>query len=372
MKNNNKITEIIKNKIITDYKDDVALLVQYSIDDKLSKENKILDLFYVPKTEKSIKLSTQFIIDGVSYDLFPMRWDRLISIASLDSPQTYLLTESKVLYYNSDEDLYRFNKLKNDVQMVLGPKYNEAMLNKAFEYFNETYIYLHNMSLVENRMIDIRIEASKILSKISNALAFANQRFYKGGQGTNVSIIEESFKLEKLPNDYKSFVGNIMSAKDIETIKNNSLSLVNNTRDFLQKEREQYVQPEPFETFFVGYYEELKSILNRFETACINKNQSKLYLLATYIHEEISQFLTKSKYGIWYNDRNIYSEYSSVFDEYFGVDLLEQIANEDYDNLLDTINTFEKKFIDLLSDNDIKLLDFPNIMSFKEYFENNK
>jgi hypothetical protein len=218
-------------------------------------------------------------------------------------------------------------------------------------------------------MLDLRIEASKVITKIANALSFINQTYYKGGNGTDVSILEESYKLNKLPLDYQVLVCEILSAKDAKTIKENTRNLINNTRKLLESSREEHAQLEPFETFFTGYYEELKSILTRFEVACKNKVQSKLFLLAAYMHEEVSQFMTKVETGIWFNDRNYYSEYSTAFDHYFKIDLLDLIANEKYDELLLATYEFENKMIDLLNSHDIELLIFKDTLAFKDYLE---
>ncbi|MCK8060771.1 MULTISPECIES: hypothetical protein [unclassified Fusibacter] len=370
MKINKKVLETIKKKIIEDYKDDVAILVRYNVNITATEENKIgFDFYFIPKNEKAKQLSTQFIIDGISYDLFPMSWDRLISNAAFDSPQAYLLTESEVVYYADQDDLNRFNQLIDSVGRLTSPEYAELMLNKAFEYFNETFIYLFNMDQVGDSMLDLRLEASKVITKITSALAFFNQTYYRGGNGTDLSIIEESYTFNRLPVDYEVLIKEILSASDAQSLKSNTVALVSNTRELLEQGRREHAQIEPFETFFTGYYEELKSILTRFEMACESKVQSKLFLLAAYMHEEVSQFMAKVETGIWFNDRNYYSEYSKAFDDFFKVDLLELIAQENYEELPIAIKDFEAKMMQMLNDNGIDLLIFDDVEAFKTYFE---
>jgi hypothetical protein len=370
MKMNHEVLHIIKEKIVKEYKDDIALLVLYNVNVITTEENKMgLDFYFIPETDRARELSSQFIIDGISFDLFPMPWERLISIAALDSPQAYLLTESEVVYCSGQNHQNRFDNLKESVSSILSPRYGQAMLNKAFEYFNETFIYLYNMDTLDCEMLDLRIEASKVITKIANALSFINHTYYKGGNGTDVSIIDESYKLKKLPKDYRVLVSAIMSANDANTLKTKTRTLIHHTRGLLELCRKEYAQIEPFETFFTGYYEELKSILTRFEVACVNKVQSKLFLLAAYMHEEVSQFMTKVDTGVWFNDRNFYSEYSRAFDDYFGVDFLDLIAKENYDELLLVLHAFEVKMINLLHSHDVELSIFEDTSAFKAYFE---
>ncbi|XMB86043.1 hypothetical protein RJG79_11670 [Mycoplasmatota bacterium WC44] len=366
MKKNKKVLELVLKKIERQYKDDISLLVLYGVNrNKVLNDLSGIDFYFIPKNEKGKSLSFQFIIEDVSYDLFPMSWDRLIQNAALDSPQAYLLTESDVVYSSSDEDLARFNKLKEDVSIVQTKEYAPALLNKAYEYFNEVYIYLYNMNLPSTTLLDVRIESSKVLSKIANAIGFVNQTYYDGGNGSTTSIYAESLELKKTPVNYESLLRGIISANSKKDIVDQTEALVKSTRDFLLIKKKRHAQIEPFETFFKGYYEELKEILNRFNYACEVKDQLKLFALASYIHEELSQFMMKVESGLWFDDRNYYSEYSKVFDEYFGINLLDLVAKKDYNGLKEAITTFEHSFINLLSENDITLAIYSSIEDFE-------
>lgn len=88
-------------------------------------------LYFIPKNERGKKLSTQFIIEDVSYDLFPMSWERLVANAAMDSPQGYLLLDAEVVYCCDEEALNKFEKLKKSLKVVLSGEYGDALLNKA-------------------------------------------------------------------------------------------------------------------------------------------------------------------------------------------------------------------------------------------------
>lgn len=367
---NKRVLEIIKKKIMTDYKEEVSLLVQYNTRMSLEEETMGLDFYFVPKSDSAHQLSTQFIIEGISYDLFPMGWNRLLKIAAMDSPQAYLILDSNIVYSPDEEALARFNQYRADLKKVLSGDYAEALLNKSFEYFNETYIYLYNMEHVATSLLDVKIESSKILSQLANALAFANNDYYKGGQGSEVSIIESSFKLTKLPESYQTLVENIIYSTDLKTLVELIHELIQNTRSFLHTQKLLLAQPEPFETFFVGYYEELKGIINRFKIALNHQDYIKLFSLASYIHEELSQFMMKVESGVWFDDRNVYSEYSQVFDNYFKVDLLRLISDKNDQAIQKSISDFESQFILLLQHHNINLLSFDSVETFEQYFSN--
>lgn len=365
MKRDLKILEIVKNKIMNDYKNDILLLVKYGGEKKDSSENSGIRFYFIAKNERGKNLSTQFIVEGVSYDLFPISWERLIANAAMDSPQGYLLLDTEVIYYSSEEALNRFENMKDSLKTILSGKYDEMLVNKAYEYFNESYIYLYNMNKYKNSMSSVRLEAGKLLNKIANALGFANCEYYKNGNG---SILRDSLKLERLPKDYKVLVDDIIFSSSSEEIYLKSLSLVENTRELLLGMKKENKQTELFETLFTGYYEELKKSINKCKSAVSQKDYYKLFELFSYIQEEVGQFVAKVEDGIWYDDRNAYVEYCKYFNDIFGLDLLELTSQRDDDQILMAIDKFEKDLISLVRKNQIKLLDFNSVEEFEIYF----
>jgi hypothetical protein len=365
MKRDKKILEIIKNKIMNDYKNDILLFVVYGNNKKEADENLGISFYYIPKDESGKKLSTQFIVEGVSYDLFPISWERLIANAAMDSPQGYLLLDTEVIHYSNEEALNRFESMKDSLKTILSGKYDEMLVNKAYEYFNESYIYLYNMYKYKNSMSSVRLEAGKLLNKIANAMGFANREYYKNGNG---SVLRDSLNLERLPKDYKVLVNDIIFSASSEEIYLKSLSLVENTRELLLDMKKENKQNELFETLFTGYYEEMKKSINKCKIAVSQKDYYKLFELFSYIHEEVGQFVAKVEEGIWYDDRNAFVEYGKYFNDIFGLDLLELTSQKDDEQILMAIDKFEKELIALVRKNQIKLLDFKSVEEFEIYF----
>jgi len=370
MKYDKNILNIVKDKIQREYADDVSLIVLYATKENRDYNNIGIDFYYIPKTAKASKLSTQFIIDGTSYDFFPMSWERLVSNAALDSPQAYLLLDTQVVYYANGEDLMRFNNLVENTKRNLYEDSFNMLYHKSYEFFNEVYIYLYNIDNVAKRILDVRIECSKMLNHIAVCLGYINRQYYNSGNGSSVSIIEESFKLDMLPENYENTVKAIIFSKNIDEANNLVKKLIKDTRNFLTEMLLKTVQKEPFETLFTGYYEELKSILNWFRIAIEKKDYIKMFSLAAYMHEEIAVFMMKTQSGLWYNDRNVYSEYSGYFDEYFSIDLVEAICNQDDKTICERLDNFEAKIIKYMKLKNVEIKEFESIEQFQEYFNN--
>lgn len=369
MKREAKILDIVKNKIMDSYREDISLLVVYGNNKDMNDGNLGTRFYFVPKSERGRSLSIQFIIEDVSYDLFPMRWERLVQNAAMDSPQGYILLDTEVIYYDNEESLERFNGLKNSLRVMLSGSYNEELLNKAYEYFNETYIYLYNMKKYETSLSSVRIEAGKLLDKIANALGFANTHYYNNGNGT---ILIDSMKLDKLPVDYKVLVDNILFASSAMDIYKHAWTLVENTRLLLKDLKQNYCQTELFDTLFEGYYEELKKSLNKCKHAVKDKNYYRLYELFSFIQEEVSQFMAKVEDGIWYNNRNAYIEYNEYFNKAFKADFLDLVSRKEDALILEAIEKFEEGIVAMIKDHKIDILEFDSVESFESYFNKTK
>ncbi|MBN2796481.1 MAG: hypothetical protein JXR88_13810 [Clostridia bacterium] len=363
-----QIKELIIEKIKREYKDTVDLLVEYNHIDENESSNH-LNLYYIPNHEKAMTLSTQFILDGIGYDLFPMKWERLIGIASMDSPQAYLFEEANILYAGNPEAEKRFQQLRQGLNSVLRGDYKDALLNKSFEYLNESYIYLFNMKNNCKTLTDYRMESLKLMKQVAHILAFLNKTYYKGSNGSSVSIIETSMTFEIKPENYEVTINDILDGQEGEVIYNASEKLILKLRQLLEESRSQYGEKEPFELLFKGYFEEMMKYLNAFKNAIRNDNFIKQLEVSSFIQEEVAQFLYKTEQGLWFDDRNVFSDYNMSFLEVFSMDLIELVYSHQPEQLLKTIDAFESQFRKLLRDHEVELLEFASIEALKTYMK---
>lgn len=365
MKDIFKITEIIKEKIEKKYSNDIAIFAYYgSYAMGLEEEKSDLDFFFIPKTERGKELGLQFIIEDIGFDLFPISWERIARIVSLDQPLAAVITKSKVLYSATDEDLNKYLGLKEKLSQLYSANEGEIMIRKGFEYLNETYINLFNMKNGTKKLSDVRIEAGKIISNVLMTVALVNQTYYKRGIGR---AVYEALEFNKLPRDFKKLIDKIIYGKQTVEIIENSEELIKNVRSLLNDELKKLCDKEPYETFFVGYYEELKSSLNKVVRACESGDYYTAFLRAAFIQEELCRFIAKSEEGIWYNEYNDYEEYKSFYNELVGIDLMSSI--DELDKLKDSIMELDKKFKKLLIEKNVAIVEFEGIKEFEKFFK---
>lgn len=81
---NDRLIQWIKNKVKTEYADDISLVCIYgSYLNGTANSKSDVDCYFVPKTTRGYEMAVTFILDGVGYDIFPMTWERLGAIAEL-------------------------------------------------------------------------------------------------------------------------------------------------------------------------------------------------------------------------------------------------------------------------------------------------
>lgn len=359
-----KITEIIKDKIEKNYSNDVAIFAYYgSYATDEATENSDIDFFYIPKTEKSNALSIQFIVDGIGIDLFPISWDRIARIVSLDQPLTSVITKSKVLYASSPEEKEKYFFLKERLEQLFSNENIDYMLSKSQDYLAEACTNLFSVQQSNGTISDLKIEASKLISNVMLAVGYLNGTYYKKGIG---KAIQESFTLEKQPNDYKYLVDSLMKSTDIDKLGNDCERLISNLRILINDELKSNSQKEPYETLFIGYYEELKSVIRKVINACDNNDYYTAFFRAATIQDETAQFISKAENGVWYNARSSYSDYKNAIEDLLEVDIMDN--QNDLSMLKEKVLEFDTKLRRLLTEKNVEILEFSSIEEFRAYY----
>jgi dsDNA-binding SOS-regulon protein len=350
-----RIIKSVIEKIESKYKDDIDLLIEYGSKEKLA-------FYFVPNSERGKELSFQFVIENQGIDLFPIPWDRMTSIVAFDTPITYVIGNSNILYARNNEVVERFNQFKNGIMNFVQSGPSEALLNKAYEYLNDAYVNLYNINLGTSDITDRRIEAMKIIGKLTQAVGYANGVFYQDGIRKGV---KESFSLKLKPVDYQVLIESTMNATTKEEVTMCIEKLLWNTREFLKAQQAGYAEAETYD-LMIGYYEEWVKLINQAELAVKENNKEELFMIVGFFLEEIAQFLTAVATGVWFNDRNVFNEYKESLHDLLSEDLFNLVRVEDYTTLMNNINEFGSKFRQRLIDNGINIAEFSTVEDFEK------
>ncbi|ERI93322.1 hypothetical protein HMPREF1982_01746 [Clostridiales bacterium oral taxon 876 str. F0540] len=100
------------NKIETEYKDDVSLLIGHKHWKIEPDGEEIAFNFFIPETEHCYRVAKTFIIEDIGYDLFPMSWERVEGLTNLNESIITCLADGIILYARSEKDRQRFIELQ--------------------------------------------------------------------------------------------------------------------------------------------------------------------------------------------------------------------------------------------------------------------
>lgn len=110
---NEKIINWIIKRAEEDYADDVDMVLAYgSFINGTAHEKSDVDCYFIPRTERGYGFGTDFILEGVGYDIFPMSWERVANIADMNEVLLPCVGGVRILYARTEEEEKRFAGLQ--------------------------------------------------------------------------------------------------------------------------------------------------------------------------------------------------------------------------------------------------------------------
>ncbi|WP_312654519.1 hypothetical protein [Proteiniclasticum sp.] len=280
-----KIADAFIEKIRKDYADDISLVaVMGSYVFNETHDRSDLDLFFVPKTDKGYNLGFTFIIDEIGFDLWPISWERLDAIAHHKERITSIVTDCKILYSSSSEDLMRFEKLKEAAEETEDRK---ECLERAISVFNDSY-RLTSLLKKNTSLSDVRRHGILFLNSIAHTLSLLNGRSIRRGRA---KLKKEVMDMNLIPDDFSRLYNTVFCSDQIDDIKKDLLQLMQNMEKMISDEKERHFRKASVKEVFDGFFEELINYYNKIEHAYEINDPVTCLFVACEIHEEISHAL---------------------------------------------------------------------------------
>jgi hypothetical protein len=293
------VAESLVNHIRTNCPDDIAIIAYYgSYAQGTATKRSDLDFFFIPATPDGYGASIQFIMSDISFDFWPISWERAERMASFEDPFTTIIADCQLLYVRSDEDRTRFMKLRDDISTMREPSYGRVLLEKAESQLQDAYVHLYKMSCTDDmgNMSYYRIEAHGVLTKVLQSLALLNQAYFTKGWGKN---IEQILQFPLKPSLLEHLLYVIMSAKLPAEIRSASEKLTADTLKLVLTQKETYSGTPSYPDRMKGFYEEAKGTLDKIITACEKNDYNTAFFAAIGIQDEITRFLYFAEKGYW-------------------------------------------------------------------------
>lgn len=337
---NDKIIEWVINKIKSDYKEDVSLLVIYgSYINGTANHLSDVDFYFIPKTERAYELCKTFIIEGIGFDLFPMSWERVEGLAEFKECLTPLLANVKIGYSNSEADVRRFNELQNKLKENLTN--NGFMLKKAINNVEKSMINYTRM-LIQEDICVIRTLAGQVLMSLSDSVAYANQTYFSKGLKTQ---LEDLNNLKKIPSNYLSLYESIIRARSSKEIKEYCYDIIKETEEFLNNENKNHISEKDVNyEELVAIYEESVSTWNKIIICCDSGNYQLAYISGVNLQSTLDWITLE--YGLHTYD--LMSSYDAK-----NLQLFKSRAIE-----------IQKDFVELIKQSSVKIREYSTVEDF--------
>jgi hypothetical protein len=293
------VAEVLVNHIRTNSPEDIAIIAYYgSYAQGTATKRSDLDFFFIPATPDGYSASLQFVMNDISFDFWPISWERAERMASFEDPFTTIIADCQLMYIRSNEDRTRFMKLRDYISTMRQPSHGRVLLDKAESQLQDAYVHLYKMRCTDDvaNTAFYRTEAHGVLTKVLQSLALLNQAYFTKGWGKN---IEQILQFPLKPSLLEHLLYVIMNAQLPAEIRSACEKLTAETLKLVLTKKETYSGTPSYPDRMKGFYEEAKGTLDKIITACEKKDYNTAFFAAIGIQDEIARFLFFAEKGYW-------------------------------------------------------------------------
>lgn len=348
---NAKLVNWIREKVKTEYANDICIVVLYgSFTNGTANSKSDVDCYFIPKTKRACQFANDFIICGIGYDIFPVSWERAQNIADLKESLQPLIGDAKVIYYNSEEDLHRFLQL----QVKLKDNLENAQLTYAvaIKKVGEAYdLYQHARN--RKNLAAIRKSAGFIIMTLADAVAVYNHTYYHYGLKRQFSDLKN---IPDIPNRICDEYLSVIRGKTAEDMLSHCFEMIQAVCCYMNRQipvshvnkNEEHKSGSTQINYasLAALYEEICSTFNKIYVCCENGDYVLAYLSAVCLQEDLDYAHNQLGAGSY--------------------DLLQSFDYSNLETLSITIKTVEKDFVDFIISGGGRIKRFDSFEEFEQ------
>ena len=340
------VAEALVSHAVENYGEDVDLIGYYGSHARGdAREGSDLDIFYTPADGKSPPIGRTFLLDGVLFDFWAIRWETLEGFATGHirgwALAPSLVQQVRTLYVRSSEQAARLAKLKRQSLDLQTPEHAPQMIQRSLEMFRSVVAHAGNLRLAtaDGRLADVRYAGWKVIQATWECLALANQMYFDRGLRKGLSEIQ---KLKHRPLDMEQLIVAISSSPDPGEVLRAGEELVLTTRQVLRQLQESLPAGTTVAEQFQQAYPEIKDMMRKVLSACENGDRVAASIEAYYLQSDVTMFLSETRDGPGQGDFNLYSEFASRYRELEFPDLMESCSGP-LDQLADQTRLLDER-----------------------------
>jgi hypothetical protein len=289
---NDRILQWAVDRVRTQYAQDVSLLVVYGshlTGDETPFSD--VDFYLVPKTDRANEVCRTFIIERIGYDLFPMTWGRLASIANFQEPLTPMVGNSRVVFFGSLDDSIRFDEVRKTLQTNLSDR--QFMHSRSEDKLRQAFDDLKKLEVADSTCI-ARVLAGDILLQVADAVAYDNGTYFKRGIKRQMSDLQA---MPRLPGGFIVHCDAVIESRTLAAIVEACRTLLTSAAGALgyvaaaenllaTMRRAGTTNPDDF-VKLANLYGEIKSTFNKIYYYVQEMNPRLAFLLAVALQKDL-------------------------------------------------------------------------------------
>lgn len=274
-----------------------------------------LDLIFIPDEGKEHSLFACFVLHGISFDFFPISWQRAERLANGVGSWAVgpsLIAQAKPLYVRSERDRQRFEALQERIIELQSPACKNEMVQRALDHFPKAVFHLGNLRLatMSDDFNSIRKAAWQVIMAVVECLALVNQHTFQRGWDSN---FPEILQLPIHPANLEDYITTLATAEDAEQITQAAELFVKSTREILCQVQKKLAVEQGVSALFTDYYPELHDKVNKIVSRAASGNPIGASWAATFIQDETTRFIA-SAFGEANDENfNLYHEYAKSY-----------------------------------------------------------
>lgn len=364
-----KVADALIHHIKQVYADDIAIAAYYgSYAQGTATKRSDLDFFFIPAASRGYQASLQFIVEDISFDFWPISWERAERMASFQEPQTTIIADCKLLYVRSEADLEQFMKLREKTSSMQEVEQELGMIQKAESELEKVYPHLYRMTRTRNSesITSCRIEANGVLTKVLQSLALLNGTYYTKGFGRNT---EQITQLPLKPIRLLPLMQTITRSQTIAEIAQACDELFTEMSQLVLAQKARYNAEPAYGTRMKGIYEEFKGVLDKIITACEMNNYDTAYFAAIHVQEEIAHFIAYAETGQWNSSLVSTSTVQHAYTQLGLPELIACLNPRDMTPLQRATEQLSEQLEELLRSKGVHLNRFASMEEFESYLK---
>lgn len=338
-----RIVDALLDQIEACYSDHIAIVACYG--SYITNTQHLLsdvDFYFIPIDGQGYAMSSQFIIDSIGYDLWPLPWERVARIAALVDPISSFLAEAHVVYYRDLAALDQFENYQRQLQAAFSPPQQETLVRRTGQLIADAKALFFDMNPVSCSLAKIKQISIQIIETLLTAEAYMNSTYVRKGAA---QLSWELSRLEHVHEHFEEIAERMMVSMDPLEIHDETSKLILLVEQDVSASASVIDPHDQFPTrnSLQGCYEEMKSIYNKLIITCDEQDKAKAAYIIYMINRDVE---------------SIFRAHASKFPD------LNEALSVSFDHLQALAEAHEGTMLRILREYEVSIRRYPNVEQF--------